>query len=155
MRKTLAAMAMVVAVFAGMAAPSGAASTGSLRLIINGRDDVQSVFAVGVVTGRPDVISVDEDTDVYVFPEGSFTVFHPETSDDGNFNDVACVGTATFAGTFTLKDGTGAYTGISGGGTYTGKAVFWTTRTANGCSENDADGSSVFFVTATGTATLP
>ena len=143
---------MVVAVFAGMATPSGAATTSAQRFIINGQDDDQFVFGVGGVSGAGQSVVLDEDNDLFVFPNGTFKVFHPQTGGSDNFNEVACVGTASFTGTFTLMNGTGAYAGISGSGTYSGRAVFFSHRTADGCAE---EGSSVFFVNATGTTTLP
>ena len=153
MKKTLAAMAMVVAALSMAVAPAAAATTSSQRFTIFGSDNGQTVIATGAFVAVGSANTVDDDNDTFVFPNGTFNVFHPQTGGTENFNETACLGTATFNGTYTLSGGTGAYAGISGSGTYSGKAIFVAERTGTGCSEEG--GSSWFFVTATGTTTLP
>ncbi len=153
MRKTLLAVTMMVAALAGTTArPALAATTGAQRFNLFGDNNGQTVIASGTVFAVGESIPIDEDHDRFVFPNGSFLVTHPETSNDERFNEVACLGTATFAGTYTLSQGTGAYAGISGSGTYSGKAIFVADRTPTGCSE---EGSAWFFVSAPGSVTLP
>lgn len=153
MRKTLVAVTMMVAGLFWTAGPAMAATTGAERFTLFGSGDSQTVIATGIFFAQGESVPLDEDNDLFVFPDGAFRVNHPQTGGDESFNEVACIGTATFSGTYTLSQGTGAYAGISGSGTYTGKAIFVAQRTDEGCSE---EGGSVWvFVNARGTATLP
>lgn len=154
MKKTLVAVTMLVAALVGSgAAPAVAATTGAQRFTLFGQDDSATVIGAGPVFGVGEAITLDDDNDSFVFPDGTFHVFHPETSSNDNFNEVTCLGTSTFAGTYTLSQGTGAYAGISGSGTYSGRAIFLADRTDTGCSEEG--GHFWVFVNATGTTTLP
>jgi len=153
MRKTLvAAVMMAAALFGTMPAPALAATTGSERFLLFGPETGQTVIATGSFLAVGQSVPIDEDNDLFVFPDGTFRVNHPQTGGSDHFNDVACVGTATFVGTYTVGQGTGAYAGISGSGTYSGKAIFTADRTADGCSE---EGSAWVIVNAPGSVTLP
>jgi hypothetical protein len=152
MRRLVVGAAVSAATVVGFSSAAWAA-TGPQSFVIVGQNDTATVAASGPISGVGQDITVNDNTDVFDFPNGDVTIDHPETSETDNFNDVTCVGTARFAGTYSLRNGTGAYTGATGTGTYTGRAIFVGQRTAQGCS--DTDGSSFFFVRATGTTTTP
>lgn len=144
---------MVVAALITTTAPAVAATTGAERFTLFGQDETATVIATGTWLAVGESVTIDDNNDLFVFPNGAFKVNHPQTGGSDTFNERACVGASTFNGTFTLSQGTGAYAGISGSGAYSGKAVFWSPRTATGCS--GTGGGSTFFVNATGTTTLP
>ncbi|HTK92709.1 MAG TPA: hypothetical protein VL948_20920, partial [Verrucomicrobiae bacterium] len=114
-KKTLVAVAMMAAALCGtMASPALAATSGSERFILFGGGDSQTVVATGAFFGTGQSFPIDEDNDLFVFADGTFHVNHPQTGGHDSFNDVACIGTSTFSGTYSLSQGTGAYAGISG-----------------------------------------
>jgi hypothetical protein len=152
-RKTLAAVTLVVAALFTTAGAAAAETGGQHFTIFASDGDNGTVIATGPVSGVGEAITIDDDNDLFVFPNGTFKAFHPQTGGSDTFNEAACFGRSTFSGTYTLSDGTGDYAGISGSGTYRGRAFFVADRTDTGCDENG--GSSFFFVNASGTTTLP
>jgi hypothetical protein len=154
MKRFPAGMAVSGAAILMLAAPAGAL-TGEQTFVVFGAGDDATVVATGPISGvGQDFESQTEEESTFVFPNGSVVADHPSTSEEFDFNPVTCLGTAQFAGTYSLRDGTGAYTGASGTGTYSGRAVFLAERTATGCSETETV-FDFFFVRATGTTTLP
>ena len=154
MRRALVGVAIGAAGLLGFSSVAWA-ETGPQSFFIFGQDDAPAtVVATGPISGvGQDFESQTAEEGTFEFPNGSVTADHPATSDESNFNPVTCVGTDNFAGTYTLRDGTGDYLGASGSGTYSGRAIFIGQRTADGCS--DTGGTSFFFVRASGTTTLP
>ena len=154
MKRALVGMAVGAAGLIGFSSAAWAA-TGTQSFFIFGQDDAPAtVVATGPISGvGQDFESQEAEEGTFVFDNGSVTADHPQTSDQANFNPVTCIGTDNFAGTYTLRDGTGDYLNASGSGTYTGRAIFIGQRTADGCS--DTAGTSFFIVRATGTTTLP
>lgn len=69
-------------------------------------------------------------TSQFVFPNGTITATHTDTSDSGSFNPRSCVAHFSFSGTYLITSGTGAYAGVTGSGAYHGHG------TAIGCSDN-------------------
>ena len=153
MRRLLVGAAVSAATVLGFSSAAWAA-TGPQSFFIFGQDDTATVVASGPISGiGQDVEDPNGQTGTFQFPNGSVTADHPATSDDSSFNPVTCIGTDNFAGTYSLRSGTGAYSGTTGSGTYSGRAIFIGQRTAQGCS--DEAGTSFFFVRASGTTTTP
>ena len=72
----------------------------------------------------------------FVFPNGTITLARTDNpGGTGDFNPVACVGHFTNSGTYVLTGGTGAYAGISGGGTYSTWGTVVAARTPSGCGD--------------------
>jgi hypothetical protein len=123
-----------------------------------------TVLASGVVNGRGTDVTIDQhvnpdgsetDIDLITLPGGTITI---EDTDPGGvfaFDERACVARlSTDAGTFTVKSGTGAYNGASGGGTFSARGVVIFDRLpGGGCSEEPRSFSAV--VSVTGTITVP
>lgn len=152
MRKLLVAMMLAATGMVGAAAPASAATTNQHFFIVQRDDRPGTVVATGPISGTGrDVEAPNGNSATFVFPNGTVHVNHPETSDHSTFNPVACVGTDTFRGTYTLNNGTGAYAGVHGSGTYRGTATFIGRPTAHGCSEQ---GTTIVVVTATGHTSL-
>ncbi|MGH9224590.1 MAG: hypothetical protein ACRD2W_12625 [Acidimicrobiales bacterium] len=141
----------------GLAAPAGA-QTGNQSFLIHGEgDDPATVVATGPTSGVGlDFESEATETAVFEFDGGGFAVDHPSDSDDFDFDPRTCIGTDRFTGTYSLSGGSGAYAGVSGTGTYRGRAIFVAKRLPDGsCSEEEAPVLNFFIVRAHGTTTLP
>ncbi|MDP9453852.1 MAG: hypothetical protein M3P97_10835 [Actinomycetota bacterium] len=144
MRK-LTLMVGLVASLVLSASPASAQSSGNQRftVIISGRGegttDTARVVAAGPIRGlgtfeeteNPDVVR-------FVFPDGSITLDAPEDESTGSeeFNERTCSGSFTFSGPFEIIEGTGAYHGATGSGTFEGRGRFIGRPTAEGCSED-------------------
>ena len=116
---TAAAAVMWVAAPAG-AAPSGRDVSGieHFQLVTTSATaTTQPVIATGVFTAGG-VDHQGSNTDIFVFPAGSFKVTHSQGTGTQNFNPKTCLSTVRVHGTYTLSGGTGKYTGIRGHGTY-------------------------------------
>ncbi len=69
-----------------------------------------------------------------MFPNVTITVARTDNpGGTGDFNPVACVGHFTNTGTYVLTGGTGAYLGISGGGTYSTWGTVISAYASSGC----------------------
>ena len=154
MKRTLVGVAVGAAGVLGLSSAAWAV-TGPQSFVIVGTDDnPATVVANGPISGvGQDIENPDGETATFDFPNGDVGVDHPATSDASNFNPVTCIGTDNFAGMYSLRNGTGDYLGVSGSGTYSGRAIFVGRRTANGCT--DEGSTSFFIVRATGTTTRP
>jgi hypothetical protein len=105
-----------------------------------GDPDISRVVAAGPIRGVGifEFSVSDEDVVTFVFPDGSITLDAPETGGSEDFNERTCSGSFTFSGTFEIIDGTGAYEGATGEGTFAGKGRFIGQRSPDGsCSEED------------------
>lgn len=152
MKRMLGALAAGAALVLAYTAPAYASTTGAQSFTLVGTDTNTTVIANGPIFGVGQDIETSDTTDMFVFANGTINVSHPETSDNSTFNDVACLGTDRFAGTFTLTSGTGAFAGVSGSGTYTGHVLFVADRSGTECLDS---GTSFVVVNASGTATTP
>jgi hypothetical protein len=75
--------------------------------------------------------------DVVQLPGGTFMLTLANTSGGGSpLNPLTCVADFFGAGTSTITDGTGAFTGIAGTGTFVFHGTFLATRTPQGCSQS-------------------
>jgi hypothetical protein len=70
--------------------------------------------------------------DKFVFPAGSFKVWHSNGTGTPHFNTKTCLLTATIRGTIKIYGGTGKYAGIKGHGTYVFTWLAIAKRKANG-----------------------
>ncbi len=150
----LAGATMTGTVLVGHVTPAEAI-TGAQSLTVVGINDRQTVVATGPVAGVGSVTPIDAESDLLSFANGTLRLDHPQTGGDFHLNPLTCVATATFSGTYTLGQGTGAYAGVSGAGTYSGRGVFRFGHSADGsCSEENE---LVRFFTArnTGSTSLP
>jgi hypothetical protein len=154
MKKTFAAVATVVAALCMMVGPAAADADAQHVTIFAQGDSEQTVISTGAFFAVGQAVPIDDDNDLFTFPDGTFHVNHPQTGGSDNLNTTTCIGTSTFTGAYTLSAGTGAYAGISGGGTYSGKVLFLADRTDTGCSETDGH-LLLLIVNANGTVSLP
>ena len=150
----LAGMTMLGAVFLGNMSPA-AAATGAQSLSVIGINDRLTAIATGPVAGVGSVTPIDDDSDRISFANGTLLLRHPQTGGDFELNPRTCVATATFTGDYTLSDGTGAYAGVSGSGTYSGRGVFRFGRGADGSCSEAHEVFRFFTVKNIGTTSLP
>ncbi len=113
-------------------------------MIISGQGEgapgISQVVAAGPIrgVGTVEFDETNEDIVRFVFPDGSITLDAPTTEETEDFNERTCSGSFTFSGTFEISEGTGAYEGATGEGTFAGKGRFIGQRNPDGsCSEED------------------
>jgi hypothetical protein len=152
MLKRMAASIVAVGAVAVVWAGSAAGATGSQRFTVSGSDNGGHVYASGPISGSGRDIVMGQNADKFVFPNGSVIVSHHATSMNDNFDPRSCMDRFTESGTYSLSNGTGAYKGVTGSGTYTAKGVARGTRTATGCS---MQAKSRYLVNASGWTKLP
>jgi hypothetical protein len=111
-------------VVAGLTAASAAAPAGSgtehFQIMTTSVTSNPAVIAYGAFTGA----AVDHqheaiNKDTLTFPTGNLTISHSPGTGTHTLNPKTCLLTVSEHGTYTLGEGTGAYAGISGDGTYT------------------------------------
>ena len=144
----------------GLASPAAAQTSGNQRFIVVGGGSGDqfnfTVVAVGPITAVGTFEETDdEDVIRFRLPQGTVTLDSPTVDEDEDFNELACAGSFTFTGPFTIVGGTGAFQGATGSGQVQGQGRFIGERTPTGCSEDEDAGFFFLYVTATGTATLP
>jgi hypothetical protein len=154
-------VAVGAAVAAGVAGFSTAAGASSAQIesfrIVDRNGGIGTVQAHGVFDRTGTDVSRNS-SDVLRFGNGKLVVAHPETSSTGdsfNLDPSTCRFTYTDTGTYTIKDGTGAYAGATGHGHYkaTGSGVLQ--RNSDGTCNTDAQPKSeVDIVQAKGPLTL-
>ena len=156
-------LAVVLGVVAGMILTTGGATAetgGNQRftVIVSGRGedgfDVARVVASGPIRGVG-TFEETEDPEVvrFVFPRGSVLLDVPNAEESDDFNERSCSGSFTFSGPFTIIEGTGAYAGAEGSGTFEGRGRYFGRPTADGeCSFED--NFFFFIVNAKGTVNL-
>ena len=106
------------------------------------RPPTPTVIASGVIDGKgyqqlisqrpgsePNTI---EATSEFVFPEGSVSVVFTATF-DSRFIAPACTGINKVTGNWMITGGTGAYTGATGEGTFSGHNILSGQKTPDGC----------------------
>jgi hypothetical protein len=144
------ATALWLAVPAGAAAASG---TQNFQIVsTSATSSTASVIATGVVTAGG-VDHQGNKSDTLVFPTGSFKVAHAGTQKQ-TFNKKTCLGTVTGTGTFKVSGGTGAYSKISGSGTYKLSILFVAASSGGVCSKTKPPVAFQQIVNATGKVSL-
>jgi hypothetical protein len=140
---------IVTPAFAGAGANSGT-ETFQITQVNNGPG---AVLAQGVFTASGINYPKTGSTDLFVFPDGAFSVHHPITSSTPTVNPTTCLFVESFSGSFTIKGGVGTYKGIAGSGTFSGTYTGVLPQNPNGtCDESRSAQpfSSVTSVSATG-----
>ena len=160
MKRLMAVLLGAALVVLGLAGPAAAQTSGSQRFIVVGGgsgDELNfRVIAIGPITAVGTFEETDdEDVIRFRFPQGTITLDSPTEDETEDFNELACTGSFTFTGPFTIVGGTGAFQGVTGSGQVRGQGWFVGERTATGCSEDEDAGSFFLFATATGNVTLP
>lgn len=139
--KKLSAMAIAVAAGGVLVSPGAAlaASSGPEQVVVyavGAPGTPRTVVAAGAINDVGTVVQGPsapfQANPTWVFPDGSLTVHiaYTATTDD---NDAACVFASFLTGTWQITGGTGAFTGASGGGTFSGPNTTYRTRTVDGC----------------------
>jgi hypothetical protein len=146
-----AAAAAVATVWAGTAV--GVSGNQRFTIRFTGSGGGGLVYASGPIAGSGQDRVVNNNTDKFVFTNGSVTVTHQTTSTSESFDPRSCSGTHNETGNYQIAGGTKAYAGASGHGTYSLRSTFRSTRTATGCSQRGGSGTG--YVTATGWTNLP
>lgn len=155
MKKAAAGLSMVAAAVAIGAAPAMAATSGTQNIVIVDTG-AQGAPGRAVLSGPVSGVgtSVDtEDAGTLFLDGGTINVSHPVTAANDTFNPVTCVLTLNESGPYQFLGGTGAYTGISGSGTYSTRGTVIFGRTSDGCTQEPI--ASVVLIRASGTTTLP
>jgi hypothetical protein len=146
MRKIVCAVlagALALVMLAGPAAARSATNQ-RFKIVFVNTEEEATMVAVGPISGvgkiffvssedRPDGSFVE--TYRAELPSGGFifTVFGAPESFD--LNPRTCVLRLVNSGTFTISEGTGAYSGVSGQGTFTFRLTQISQRTSEGCEE--------------------
>ena len=160
MRKALAAIMGVALGVVGFAGTASAQARTNQRFIVlfsgsNG-NETSRVIASGPIRGVGTFEeTTDEDVVRFVFPNGSITLNAPAEEEDEQFNERTCSGSFSFSGPWEIIEGTGAYQGASGSGTFEGRGKFFGERApGGGCSEDEEAGSFFLRVEVRGNVTV-
>lgn len=138
-RCLVAAVAGLSGVLGGTAVAAASPSSGTehVRIVNTSFNGPGSIIARGVFdAGGTDYPGGH--TDLASFSDGAFSIHHRGTS-TGSINPNTSALKLTGSGTFTINRGYGAYSGLTGSGTYTFKAIGTFPRNANGtCDESSS-----------------
>jgi hypothetical protein len=86
---------------------------------------VNPVIANGsVIKALGSDLVVNDTTDVFRFPRGSLLVRHIPAVQRDNLDPITCLGSHSERGVWVIPNGTRAYLGARGRGTYTARVVF-------------------------------
>jgi hypothetical protein len=164
-RTRLAAAAGGVATAAVIATTGVMAATAAThhRAAVSGAESFQmmttspsgslSVIANGVFTAPgTDQENVKAGTSKFVFPNGTVSLKHSPGKGSQSVNPKTCLVTINFHGTYTLTGGTGAYSGITGSGTYKLAILGIAARSGSKCSQSKPPLAFHQVINATGTA---
>jgi hypothetical protein len=167
-RTKLAAAVGAVAT-AGVVATTGvmaaAAAPHPTRAAVSGNETFQIMTTS--VTGSPSVITsgvftapgTDQEnqkagTSKFTFPTGTVSLKHSPGTGSQSLNPKTCLLTISLHGTYTFTGGTGAYAGITGGGTYKLSILGIAARSGGKCSQSLPPLAYHQVINATGTASL-
>lgn len=165
MRKMIIS-AMTATAAAAMLGGAGLAAA-STHSAVSGTENLQ--FMTTSAPGNPSVIAsgsvftaagVDHEnrqtnTGTLVFPNGSVTAKHSAGQGTQSFNPKTCLLKINFHGTYQLTGGTGAYTGITGSGTYKLSILAIGAKSGGKCTQSQPPVAFHEVINATGTASLP
>jgi hypothetical protein len=166
LRRIIAGVATIGVGLAVMAGPAGAA-TGSetFRIIFTGDPHsgaIGRVVATGVINSRgtdetiastPNPDGTSTDTDLITLRGGTVTIDNTDMLAEFTLDPASCVARLRGGGPYSVDGGTGAYTGASGGGTFTATGAIVFKRSGATCTDEPQ----LFFVlvTASGTISIP
>lgn len=150
MRKTAITVLVAVVTLAPLASPAGAGGRDNQRFKIvfigdsvNTQDEAK-VVASGPIMGAGTAFivgsTIEPDgnfVDAYrvEFPSGSFVTTVAGANDSFSLDPRSCLLRLTARGTFEISEGTGAYEGVAGQGTFSFRLVQVLDRGPDGCSE--------------------
>ena len=77
-----------------------------------------TVVASGAINATGEDVVISDTEDLFVFPDGTLTVFHAPERTHEHFNEKRCTATFRETGTYVIAEGTGDYEGVTGSGTY-------------------------------------
>jgi hypothetical protein len=143
MRRVLKVLAVLTLALLGPAAAASAAVPGAEAFTIFSTGGARTVTGTGVFTGvGSQFVDARQDNpngtfttrERLVFPEGTLMTA-TAGSRSVSFDAATCVRTVTSSGTVTVVGGSGRFTGATGGGAFTARAVLRGTRTPSGCTD--------------------
>lgn len=155
-----AATAAVVAGGTGLAVASthsGTSGAESFQMMTTSATGNPGVIASGSVftVAGTDHENPNHTQGTFVFPNGTVTVKHSPGQGTQSFNPKTCLLTVNFHGTYNIASGTGAYSGITGSGTYKLAILGIGARSGGKCSQSQPPLAFHQVINATGTASLP
>ena len=132
-RRGLMAVVGLSGLLAWSPAATASPSSGSehVRIVNTSFNGPGSILAQGVFNAGGTDYPGGHNTDLASFSNGAFSIHHHGTS-AATLNTKTCVFKLTGSGKFTLNRGFGAYSGLTGAGTYTFKGIGTFPRNANG-----------------------
>jgi hypothetical protein len=77
-----------------------------------------TVVASGAINATGEDVVISDTEDRFVFPAGTLTVTHAAVRSKDHFKDKQCSGSFRETGRYVITEGSGAYAGASGSGTY-------------------------------------
>ena len=150
---TTGVMAAAAAPHPARAAVSGTETFQTMTTTANGP---VSVIASGAVftAGGTDQENQQARTSVFTFPKGTVDLKHSPGTGTQTVNPKTCLVTINFHGTYTITGGTGAYSGITGSGTYKLNILGIAAKVGGKCDPNKAPLAIHQVINGTGTASL-
>ncbi len=151
----LALAGPAMAASAGHGAGPAATGTEHFQLVSSSATaSTGQVIAYGVFTGAA-VDHMGNNTDKFVFKNGSFKVHHRNgKGGKSSFNPRTCLAHITQPGTYTISGGTGKYAGISGHGKFRFTLLFIGAKNAQGkCAQHKPPVASQLIIQASGPVT--
>jgi len=145
-------------VMAAAAAPHHTAASGteSFQIMTTSATGTPSVITSGVFTAAgADHENQKANTAKFVFSNGTVSLKHSPGKGTPSLNPKTCLATIDLHGTYTMTGGTGAYSGVTGSGTYKLSILAIAARSGGKCDLNIPPVAWHQVVNATGTATLP
>ena len=106
-----------------------------------------TVVASGAINATGEDVVISDTEDLFVFPDGTLTVFHAPERTHEHFNEKKCTATFRETGTYVIAEGTDDYEGVTGSGTY--RVVG---QLEDACGETPTG---TFTITARGTINVP
>ena len=131
--------AIATTAFSGQASAQPVGGTERFT-IISTSENGGKVIATGAFTAVGTDVEQPSDGptthSTFVFPNGTIAVSRTDDPGvEGDFNPTACVGHFANTGTYVFTGGTGAYAGITGGGTYSSAGTLIAGRSPSGCTD--------------------
>jgi hypothetical protein len=132
--------AITVTGFAGQASAQPARGSNEQFTIISTGETNVSVIATGgfnaVGTATEQQVSTTTGQGTFTFPDGSIVLTHTnKPGGKSHFDPATCVGRFSGTGTYVISNGTGAYSGVTGSGTFHVRGMTVSAHTPDGCGD--------------------
>lgn len=111
--------------------------------------------ARGLLDGTGTGVTVNDVEDRLTLSNGEVSVFHSATEDNETFNERRCVFHVNETGVYVFGNGTGAWEGYNGSGTYTARGRIQLQFNADGSCNFEAPASGVITVRGSGPINAP